>query len=133
MFPFTGHPPKDDLKLSKRNFLRKISSLFDPMGFLTPFTVQAKFILQEMWTSGLDWNDTIDENLKAKPFSWFHQLEQLNQIKVPRSLRLVSEEVVSSSLHTLVDASSQAYGAVVYARYVFSKWSIVAPFNLSEI
>ena len=32
----------------KRDFLRRITTLFDPLGFLSPFTVRAKTLMQEI-------------------------------------------------------------------------------------
>ena len=32
----------------KRCFLRKIATLFDPLGFLSPFTVRTKILMQEI-------------------------------------------------------------------------------------
>ncbi|XP_070556537.1 uncharacterized protein [Ptychodera flava] len=43
----------------KRNFLKKIATLFDPLGMLAPYIIRAKILLQEMWAAGLDWDDTL--------------------------------------------------------------------------
>ena len=45
VFTFTGHFPKET-QLTKRTFLKRIASLFDPVGFLAPFIVQAKLLMQ---------------------------------------------------------------------------------------
>ena len=39
MFTFKENKPNDDMIYSKRNFLKKIATLFDPIGLLSPFTV----------------------------------------------------------------------------------------------
>ena len=46
--------------------------------------------------------------------SWFAELPMLSKIRVPRCLQL--KEVKSATLHMFVDASQDAYGAVVYMR-----------------
>ena len=51
MFTFKENKPNDDMIYSKRNFLKKIATLFDPIGLLSPFTVRAKILLQDMWTA----------------------------------------------------------------------------------
>ena len=51
---------------TKRNVLSAIASLFDPLQFLTPFTVRAKVLMQEIWMAGVDWDDELPENLKIK-------------------------------------------------------------------
>ena len=55
-FTFKENKPNDDMIYSKRNFLKKIATLIDPIGLLSPFTVRAKMLLQDMWTTGLDWD-----------------------------------------------------------------------------
>ena len=84
------------------------------MGFISPFTIREKILLQEMWISGLDWDEEVSKELLVKIASWFSELPLLSQIKVPRSLQL-QKIVQSVSLHTFVDASQDAYGArIVY-------------------
>ena len=39
---------KGAMLYTKRNSLMKIASLFDPIGFLAPYTVRAKMLLQDM-------------------------------------------------------------------------------------
>ena len=50
IFTFKTNPPDVNFKFTKRNFLSKIATLFDPLGFIAPFTIRAKVVLQEMWT-----------------------------------------------------------------------------------
>lgn len=51
-----------------RGFLSMVSSVYDPFGFLSPFVVKAKPILQELCRMKFGWDEAIPENL-AKP--WF--------------------------------------------------------------
>ena len=50
---------------------------------------------------------------ETKARRWFNELEHLENIKIPRCLQPVDREGKSTSLHTFVDASSNAYGTVV--------------------
>ena len=86
--------------------------LFDPMGFLAPYVIRAKILLQEMWTSGLDWDDPLypiaSQARQAK--KGFEEFAELSDVQVLRCLQLNSDfETVS--LHTFTDASGDAYGA----------------------
>ena len=99
---------------SKRNFLKRIATLFDPLGMLSPFVIRAKMLMQEIWVRSLDWDDPLPEELSVKMISWFAELPMLSKIRVPRCLQL--EEFKSATLHVFVDASQDAYGAVVYMR-----------------
>ncbi|XP_053398139.1 uncharacterized protein LOC128556613 [Mercenaria mercenaria] len=98
-------------KLTKRIVLKNIARLFDPLGFLTPFTVRAKMIMQDIWVTGVDWDDELREELSEEIKKWFSELEQLNKLQVPRCLDIK----LDSTLHTFVDASTKAYRAVVYS------------------
>ena len=42
------------LKLTKRTFLALLAKPFDPLGFLSPFIMYAKIIMQLNWRLGLD-------------------------------------------------------------------------------
>ena len=88
VFTFNANPPEKDFPLTKRNFLKKIAKLFDPVGFLAPFIIRAKILLQEMWAAGMDWDDLFLGDLASKARKWFKELEDLPTIKVPRCLRL---------------------------------------------
>ena len=75
-------------QFTKRNFLKKIATLFDPMGFLAPFTIRSKILLQDMWASELGWDELLDLQLTKKARKWFSELADLTEIKVPRCLQV---------------------------------------------
>ena len=104
-----------ELELTKRNFLKKIAALFDPLGFLSPFTIRAKILMQELWVHGLDWDEKLPKELSTKISLWFAELVLLPTVKVPRCLQL-RRQVRMVSLHVFADASEEAYGAIVYQK-----------------
>lgn len=68
----------------------------------------------------LEWDELCPWELIHKSQEWFGELEELPTIKIPRCLRFGQEEVLlSETLHTFVDASQDAYGAVVYSRVIY--------------
>ena len=105
----------EEFELTKRNFLKKVATLFDPLGFLSPFVVRAKVLMQELWIHGLDWDEKLPTELSTKVMSWFEELILLPTIKVQRCLQL-KKQVRLMSLHAFIDASEHAYGAVVYQK-----------------
>ena len=104
-------PP--NLPLTKRNVLQQIALVFDPLGLVSPFVVTTKILLQELWTRGYDWDDVILDEIGDKIMRWFQQLGSLSMVRVPRSLRRTAK-VLTRKIVTFVDASIQAYRAVVY-------------------
>lgn len=131
------------MRYTKRNFLKKIASLFDPLGLLAPFTVRAKMLLQDMWTAALDWDEEMSESLTKEAQDWFRELPYLKRLQIPRCLQEKTKTVNALALHTFLDASENAYGAVVYARYSYEDGSLssnivaaktrVAPTNATSI
>ena len=83
----------------------------DPLGLASPFIVSAKILSQELWTMGLGWDEPITQEISTRTKEWFLELDDLKGIKVPRILRDRTEET-ASSVHTFVDTSNDAYGAV---------------------
>ena len=65
-----------------------------------------------MW----DWDDELTEPLISSSRAWFGELGELKDIQVPRRLWNEVMTAETMSLHTFVDASESAYGAVIYAR-----------------
>ena len=108
---------------TKHNCLKKIAFLFDPVGFLAPVTVRAKMLLQNIWSAGMDWDEKLTEPLINLARAWFNELEILAKIQIPRCLQDKERSSDTMSLHTFVDASEYAYGAVVYARCTYADGS----------
>ena len=67
--------------------MSKISRLFYPLGFVTPFLIRAKILMQEVWISGIDWIDQLPENILDKAKKWFAELQDLGNMKIGRCLR----------------------------------------------
>ena len=75
MFVFKANPPEETFQITKQNFLKKIATLFDLIGFLAPFTIRAKVMMQEKWVAGLEWDELCPRELIHKSQEWFCELE----------------------------------------------------------
>ena len=98
----------------RRGLLSVTSSVYDPLGFVSPFILTAKVILQDLCKRKLDWYDRIpDEDLRR----W--QTWQLEHFHVEWCFKPCdSGEVTSCQLRFFSDASQLAYGAVAYLQLV---------------
>ena len=105
-------------KNTKRDFLKKITTLFDPLGFLQPFTIKAKVLFQEMWRCGVDWDKKLPIDLPNKAQQWINDMTNLLNLNVSPCL-MQNKVIISTTLHTFVDASQEAHGVVVYVRPVY--------------
>ena len=102
--------------MTKRSLLSLASKVFDPMGLISPFTVRAKILFQELWRRGLEWDDPLDGDIVREWSSWKSELFQLKGVTIPRwfGTSVTSKPIVE--LHGFGDASPKAYGAAVYIR-----------------
>ncbi|KAL0150932.1 hypothetical protein M9458_053851 [Cirrhinus mrigala] len=100
---------------TKRNVLQTSSRIFDPIGFLTPFTVRVKCLLQEMWERGLGWDEQLPSDLSKLWVQWCCEVPQLRLMNIPRWYGIeVQPNVRVHKLHIFCDASEKVYGAVAY-------------------
>ena len=76
---------------TKRSFLKKIATLFDPLGLISKYIVQGKVLLQKIWMTGLDWDDLLPLNISKKVANWLKGLETLSGFQVPRCLQFPEE------------------------------------------
>ena len=104
---FVVHPPSNDICLTKISFLSHTATLFDPLGYVSPFTIRARMMLQEMWTAGVEWDEGFPNELSRATSMWFKQLSTLSEVKIPRSLK-EPEQVIDSQIHIYTDASQEA-------------------------
>jgi hypothetical protein len=132
----------DPKSSTKRSLLRAVSSIFHPLGFLTPVVLTARVILQDLWRGKIDWDDAIPTQLRERWLKWADTLRNLESISIPRCYRRSIDSSISVQLHTFSDASKVGFGAVVYLRleteggvevaFVIAK-SRVAPLRLLTI
>lgn len=66
-FTFQVPPVTDSEHPTKRKILSAIARLYDPLGWLSPVTIVAKILLQNLWLSKLDWDTPLPNELAS---SW---------------------------------------------------------------
>lgn len=62
-----------DQPYTRREMLSVISSIYDPLGFLAPFTITDKMILQNVCRLKCGWDDPIPQSFQQKrnPYPYF--------------------------------------------------------------
>ena len=125
VFVVPAIPAPFDYPITKRSVLKKVATVFDPLGLISPFIVQAKIMLQELWHRGYDWDEEVEDEVANRIQNWFSQLPCLANVKAPRGLRN-QQPVKSREVVTFVDASQQAYGAVSYLRCEYADGSVTS-------
>ena len=106
-------PPTNTTFITKRDVLQTSSQIFDPLGWVTPVTVRAKIMLQEIWQTKLTWNEPLPKEIADTWLTTLPGLMKLSQFTIPRNCFSVSD-TSPFQLYAFADASTKAYGAVVY-------------------
>lgn len=101
---------------TKRIVLSVLSRIFDPLGFLSPFTLTLKLLIKKFWQLGIDWDNPGSNDLKLQWNKIKSEFYLLNDIMISRHIGLTEDTPVS--LIGFADASAAAYAAVVYSRTV---------------
>lgn len=108
---------------TKREILSTIAKLYDPLGWVTPVTVSAKILMQQLWRLKLSWDDVISNPLLDKWQTVYSKLSHLNDLKIARWTGFRSD-VTHMELHGFADASTLAYAASVYLKVISASGEI---------
>ena len=114
-FKFEINLSNANKQMTKREYLQKIATIFDPLGLLAPYIPRAKLMMQDIWLSGTAWDQHIEAETMTKITRWFSELPKVETISVPRTLK-VDGKVKKMTIHAFSDASVRAYGSEVYTR-----------------
>ncbi|XP_059223223.1 uncharacterized protein LOC131997003 [Stomoxys calcitrans] len=103
---------------TKRNLLRILMTIYDPLGLIGHFLMYLKIVLQEVWRSGVGWDEEIHPPQMTKWTNWLSHLSEIEDIKIPRCYlqTFKSYHNLDVELHTFADASENGYAAISYLR-----------------
>ena len=73
-----------DSDVTKRKVLQQSSRIFDPLGFLSPVTIHAKLLIQELWVKNISWDEPLEDSMKAKWSEIVESLQKAIQVSIPR-------------------------------------------------
>ncbi|GFT23059.1 integrase catalytic domain-containing protein [Trichonephila clavipes] len=100
----------------KRIVLQSAGKIYDPVGFLSPYTIRLKCLLQELWLRKLFWDDELPPDIHAVWSQWWLELPFLSELKIPRKILDSNGDSSEVQIHTFSDASEKAYGAAAFLR-----------------
>lgn len=100
---------------SKRCILSYVARTFDPLGWLSPLVFYMKHFLQQLWLSGLSWDDTLSTDLADSWIKFVADMPCIERICIPRHISNFKD---SHMLIGFCDASEKGYAAAIYLRSV---------------
>ncbi|XP_053272740.1 uncharacterized protein LOC128430658 [Pleuronectes platessa] len=103
---------------TRRGVLSTVASVYDPLGFVAPFILVGKQILQQMCRDKLSWDDPLPDDLRPLWEYWLKDLKNLAGVKIQRCYTPPSFNVQHYELHHFSDASVSGYGECSYLRAV---------------
>ncbi|XP_064482953.1 uncharacterized protein LOC135395790 [Ornithodoros turicata] len=116
--------------VTKRNILQGTARLFDPLGFLNPFTFRARSMFQDLGKKKVGWDEDIPCDAQQKWSEWCNELSTLSALEIPRCV--VPANASAFQMHIFCDASPLGYGAVAYLRTANTKGEISTHLILSK-
>ena len=106
----------NSVEATKRNIVGISSKFYDPLGYVSPVTIQFKILFQELCVSKVGWDEPLSGELLRK---WNALVSNFQGavLTIPRCYSWSAEhDIQKCDLFGFCDASSRAYAAVVYIR-----------------
>ena len=96
---------------TRREMLRIVMSIFDPLGLVSFLTMEGKIILREAWRLEGRWDDPLGGGIQRRWGKWTRLLSTLDDITIPRWHGTYPQPV---ELHIFSDASETAICSTCY-------------------
>jgi hypothetical protein len=98
---------------TKRELLASLARIYDPLGLVSPITLQGKLVFRDVCDSRIGWDSNLPDNLQKRWLKFEKSLPE--RISIPRPLAPYHQPVDSAELHVFGDASTEGVGTVVYS------------------
>ena len=111
---------KIDLKerpATRRGMLSTVASIYDPLGFIAPFILQGRVMLQRVCEENLSWDQAIPASIQKDWDCWKTDVMNLNNLAIPRCIKPCNfGSAIKVEVHHFSDASLRGYGQCSYLR-----------------
>ena len=106
-------------KPTKRNIFHSLSSIFDPLGLLTPLGIGIKILFQDVCQLKVSCGEILaDDCFRCQ--NLLNAFNELDEIAYPRKycFNNVNDPFTKPELHSFLDASRRIYATVIYLRFI---------------
>jgi len=105
--------PTEEVQPTKRGVLSKLAKVYDPLGLVSPLTLEGKVIFRDVCNKKQAWDAKLAGPLLRRWQKWVQSLP--TEVAVPRSITSLQEPLQDVELHSFGDGSKLEVGAAVYA------------------
>ena len=132
MFFFTSEDCKSPVVVTRRSMLSRVSSMYDPLGLISPVIIQGKMLFQQSTRLNVPWDEPVPSDLAFRWSMWLISLEHISSLRFPRCV--IPDEFVDGAieLHHFCDASEVGYGACTYVRAINRRGQIHVSLLISK-
>ena len=106
----------DSELMSKRNVLKFVSSIYDPLMLTAPATLPIKILIQECWKEKITWDELLPPSKQARWLKLYNETKKAISTSFPRRYWNFNGDG-KIYLHVFCDASKQAYACCTYLTY----------------
>ena len=75
--------PQDEMPSTKRELLKKLTKVYDPLGLTSPLTFQGKLIYRDICNQELPWDAQLTTNLTERVEKWAQTLPTGCDVAMP--------------------------------------------------
>lgn len=105
--------------------------IFNPPGFVCPFTLLGKIYLRETWSQKFGWDDQLPTELRAKWAPFFYSLFDLEYLSLDRSLP-PPNSIGQPWLLIFSDGSDLTNGFVAFIRWQLDNGDYWSPLVIAK-
>ncbi|XP_073671735.1 uncharacterized protein [Paramisgurnus dabryanus] len=110
---------------TRRGVLSTVASIYDPLGFVAPFILRGKQILQQLCRDKVTWDEELPLELRTQWEIWLQDLQNISNVRIKRCYIPDSfKDVKQHEVHHFSDASVTGYGECTYLRAVDVKGDV---------
>ena len=102
----------NEIKITKRNILSFVHSIYDLLGLASPVTILGKVIFSKTCLLKLRWDQQVPEDIAQEWVKYVHQLKRDPVLTFPRYI--MANKATGIEIHGFSDASYTAICAMVY-------------------
>ncbi|XP_031551909.1 uncharacterized protein LOC116289173 [Actinia tenebrosa] len=122
-----------DKPLTGRGILSTTSSVYDPLGIVSPVILAGKQLLQILCQQNVGWDDPVPDDIAQKWERWRSELPLLEKVKIDRCVKPPGFGIpVKAEVHSFSDGSDDGLGQVSYLRLVNARGEVHVSFLMAK-